>query len=395
MTIPQNLIGLLTGTTKSCNTLTEDDIWGTHSQVTIWESENFIDQPIFYPVYRYQNFYSYSPIALILKKGYLRINHRIVEQTKSKHFYYTSDKATIDLDVEQVGGPLDYCLEITTPEAYAQAIAQAMIADIQRVERNHPGYTNVLMVGGKDSLNLALLSWTNPVLIASAPPNDTLVKQFLKDNDLKYDFVSLEDAVDEAVFDLEVLTNCCRNNLMHCRWGVHLRRIAEQYQRKLIFWKGQLGGVYGTPLWKTYSNPAVSIRSRSLKAYARYISKMLPASISYPIERTIQLSNLSQAAWMRGARWQGAHLSTVRQVTGCLALSGYHGPKMRQVLSRVDMAQAVQTDIRAGVGKILHGDEVVYPEANPAPSDSFIRSDIAKPDAFFKRLQTLGVSIRD
>ena len=50
---------------KSVPVLSESDI-RFHPEVAVWQTERFISRPWFYPVYRYQDFYSYSLLALIL-----------------------------------------------------------------------------------------------------------------------------------------------------------------------------------------------------------------------------------------------------------------------------------------------------------------------------------------
>jgi hypothetical protein len=60
------------------------------------------------------------------------------------------------------------------------------------IEADHPGFASILLCEGKDSLNLSLLPWKNPVIVASASPIYNLVKAFTTDNDLSFDVISLD-----------------------------------------------------------------------------------------------------------------------------------------------------------------------------------------------------------
>ncbi len=89
------------------------------------------------------------------------------------------------------------------------------------------GWTNIILCGGKDSLNLLLLPWKNPVVVASLHPNYPLVAEFIREHNLNCDLIELDDEY-EADRDREILINCCRNDLAHCRWGGHLSAVSAQ-----------------------------------------------------------------------------------------------------------------------------------------------------------------------
>lgn len=54
--------------TEKCESISEEEMWTSH-ETLIWEAESFLGTPHFYPVYKWKNFYSYSLLALIVKKG--------------------------------------------------------------------------------------------------------------------------------------------------------------------------------------------------------------------------------------------------------------------------------------------------------------------------------------
>jgi hypothetical protein len=298
---------------------------------------------------------------------------------------YISGKATIDRDVRRVGGPLQIAFDIGDSNEYVQLLADAMVRDAAAIEEAHPGFTNIVMCGGKDSLNLLLLPWKNPVVAASAAPNHALVKAFVKENGLKFETILLEDD-DCSLIDLEILVNCCMRNLEHARWGPQLLRLSEAQGGRVIFWKGQLGG-YMKPSWRTYYPHE---RARLFGLINRF------GAFKRLFERTGLAQRLFfMTLWYRGAMWQGTHMSFIRLLTGSLVLSGYHGPAVKEVVSRVDLSRAVNEDIRPRIGKILHGAEVVYPAENPGPPSSKIRRGISGPEPFLRALKTLDIAIDD
>jgi hypothetical protein len=206
-------------------------------------------------------------------------------------------------------------------------IACGMVEDIQAVENANPGFTNIILTGGKDSQNLLLLPWSNPTIVASGPPNHELVEQFLAQNHITYELIELEDR-DDSVRDEDVLINCCRSNLAHLRWSAHLRQLAADRQHRVIFWAGQLGDTFCTPYWRTYRVHGEGRRapkSRLHRRLARYTS-WLTAPMHHAFERAgVTQSKFFDALWRRGAMWQGTNMGIRREMTGCLWLSGYHG----------------------------------------------------------------------
>jgi len=381
------------GSIASCNELSEQMMWSVHGPA-VWKADRFAGSPSFYPVYRYRNFYSYSPLSLILLKGGLRLNHRVAKRVSMPNYRYYSGKDTLDREITRIGGPPKPGCVIKDPDRYAHNIAQAMCEDTQAVESNHPGFTNIILCGGKDSLNLTLLPWSNSTILASAPPNYDLVKKFVTDNGLKYDVIALDDR-DTSILHLEVLVNCCRNNLQHCRWGSQLRDLSRTLRGKVIFWKGQLGSPIMTPYWKTFKH-SPNVVSKTIPRFYK-IAKRYG---QYPLKCLLGKNRFAQryffkSLWYRGAMWQGAHVSIIRQLTDVLTVSGYHGPAMQKVLSQVDLHAAVQTDIRPLVGRYLRGSPVLYPSTNPTPPLNELRKGMSHVEPFLKALSSFGIPVQE
>ena len=95
--------------------------------------------------------------------------------------------------------------------------------------------------------------------------------------------------------------------------------------------------------------------------------------------------------WHRGAMWQGAHMSFIRDLTGIMCLSAYHGAAMRRVLSSVDLRRALPYDIRPLLGAYLAGAPIQCPSTNPGPALSAIREGISHLAPFLRTLKHVGI----
>lgn len=303
----------------------------------------------------------------------------------------TYGNETIDRDIVRIGHAHRCEFKIQDDDMYAWRIATALQDDTAPIEEKHPGYTNVVLCGGKDSLNLLLLPWKNTTIAASAPPNFELVTEFIKKNQLDYEVIRLQDLYDKKALEREVLEACCFSDLTQWKWGVHLRDLALRYDGKIIFWKGQVAGVYTTNRWKTYMHQRQRFEHFARAIYKR-LGKLLPFNIDRGIGRFLQ-PRVIQATWGRGARMQGCHMGFIREITNCLALSGYHGPNMIKVWEEVDLASAAQRDMRHLVGRHLHGKDVIYPSFNPSPPPSKIRIGMSSHRKFIDLLEVGGIRI--
>jgi len=376
-----------------CEELTEEQIW-SDEQTQIWQARRFCGSPSFYPVYRWRDYYSYSPLMLLLKKGSFDLDMKVSRLIAAEGRNYLSSAGTLDSEIKRLGGPLIPKFRIRTPEQYASAIVQALRKDIARVEADHPNSTNVILCGGKDSLNLLFLPWKNPVIVASAAPNYVLVKQFIADHALPYDIIELKDD-DRSLLPQEILVNFCRNNLEHCRWAPSLVQIAQNLGGKLIFWKGQIGDRRMTPHWDDYTDPP-----ENDWVGLKRVCSVWGGRGEYWARRNLKKWGITQrrtfrAFWDRGAMWQGAHMSIQRQLTGALTLSTYHGKEMRRVVEQVDFNRAVPYDIRPLIGELLYGGPVRYPANNPSPPPSTIRRGFSHLQPFLDVLKFVGIPVND
>jgi hypothetical protein len=368
---------------QECELLTEATLWAQHGPA-IWKPRRVDLNPSFYPVYRWRDLYSYSLVALILKKGHLDVNPRPLRAALRPGFQYWGGNDTLDNEIFRLGRPHASATHITSPEAYAERLATALCEDIAAAERLHPAYTNTVLCGGKDSLNLLLLPWQNPIVALSAAPNFDLVCQFVAQNRLSVEVQRLDDRADSEVQEEEAFLGCCRTDLAHWRWGTHLQQIARERGPHSLFWKGQVADLYTTPKWKAFIEPPSKLAVYPRKAYKR-LGKYLPTALNQRIGRILQ-PGVIRSTWTRCAALQGSHMEFLRELTGCLFLSAYHGPSVQRVWCEVDLASAAQSDMRHLIGRALAHREVVYPNTNPAPPPSSFRAGLGSPARFFALL---------
>jgi hypothetical protein len=376
---------------KVCKTISEKDMWTTHGTL-IWEAEEFLGTPHFYPVYKWGNFYSYSLLALIIKKGNLNPDTDSINYANIDDFLCLSASLNIDKDIKRIGAPHLSGYSIQDINEYAEKLANALIVDTQNIQEKNQGYTNYVLCGGKDSLNLLLLPWKEKVVALSAEPNYRFVKKFVEENSLNIEVCLLEDKYDPQELHDEVFECCCRVDMVNWRWGAHLREISQENNGKIIFWKGQMADLYTTNKWKVYMHPIQPVRIFAQKVYKR-LEPIIPFKINRDIGRKIQPIVIN-SAWERGAVMQGCHMAFIREIADCLVLSAYHGPEVMKVLEEVDLGSVAQKDMRELVGEILLKRPVIYPIANPAPPPSKIRNGLGQPDKFMSQLKQGGIVIK-
>lgn len=370
----------------------EADLWGAREALVV-RAERFEGLPGFYPVYRFEDFYSWSLIALVVLKGSLRVNPRAAHSARREGFLYDPGNDTIDREIQRVGGPPSPLAgpPLRDADAFVRAWAEALRQDVAEREAGGEG-SHVVLAGGRDSLNLLLLPWQKPPLVVSAQPNTPLVRRFVEQNDLGLEVRELCDPRDDGVLTREVLENACRADLRHYRWGAHLASLAAELPGPVTFWKGQVADALTTPYWKTLTHPPGGPWNKLRKVYAR-LDFLLPGALRRAVARRWLLPSLFRTLWVRCAMFQGAHMGVIRGVSGGLPLSAYHGPRVSAVWRRVCFADAVREDVRPRIGALLHGGPVRYPESNPAPPPSVFRAGLCRPEVFFERLRAGGIPV--
>jgi hypothetical protein len=269
-----------------------------------------------------------------------------------------------------------------------------MIDDMKKIEDDYTDHTILALVGGKDSLNMLLLPWKNPLIIASAAPNYLLVKKFLSDNNLNYDIIQLDDERNLNV-EKEIMINCCRLNLEHCRWTGHLSEIVSNMNNKVVILIGQWGDNLLTDKWKRnlYPPPDFHIQGRYNKLLNRISVFSNKLERVYSSNQNIQ-SFFFRNLWYESAHWQGVHMSFLYEYLNCPVLSMYHNDNVMNVICQTDYFKVVTTDLRPTIGDKIFGRKVIYPEKNPSPPVSRIRKDISGSKIFLDLIQHNNISVK-
>src|SRR5687767_11726285 len=97
-------IETLNSTLVACEELTEERIWSDPG-VHIWRAGRFVGSPTFYPVYRWGDHYSYSPLSLVVLKGYLWLDSDVARDAAGPEWIYASGAGTLDREIRRIGGP--------------------------------------------------------------------------------------------------------------------------------------------------------------------------------------------------------------------------------------------------------------------------------------------------
>lgn len=349
--------------------------------------------PHFAPIYNFRDKDYLSPWQIITEKGYLKIHPTSSLIIDHPDFLFCPPNVLIDKEIKRVYYFWNLRKLIKNQDTFITSVANAMKEDACAIETMFPDYTILALVGGKDSMNMLLLPWKNPVIVASGEPNYPLVRTFLKKNGLNFEMIRLDD---EKNLDLEkeILLNCCRLNLEHCRWTGHLDEISEHLEKKVVILKGQGGDNFFTDKWKKNLYPAPDFHCTG--KVNRLINRIIEKSVELRERHTIFydaqklfFNNL----WYEGAHWQGVHMSFLHEYTGVPVLSMYHNAHVMDVLTTTDFEKVVTSDIRKQIGEKIFGGPVYYPDTNPAPPVSAIRRGLCQTKPFLELIKKYNIKI--
>lgn len=351
--------------------------------------------PIFYPVYRMDGLYSFSMFRLLRERGHVTVNPALAARLAEPDPGVVTPEMTIDAGIARLGGPPALSRRQGDPAAFAAALARAMQADAAAAEAANPGTANLVLCGGRDSLNLLLLDWQNPVVALSAAPNLALVREFVARNDLDIRVEELRDIEDPGLAAREIAEACCQVDLTNWKWTAHLRRIAADHDRRAVFWKGQFADAFLTDYWRSYTGRRSRAWQFAKKGY-RKAARAVPGALQPLLAPAdaLMLRDFRDAIWRRGAVLQGAHMGFLRSITDCLVLSAYHGPETAGVWLSADLPRVARGDLRPAIGRCLAGREVWYPGTNPSPPASTFRRGWRDLDRFREAMAEFGIEVR-
>ena len=366
-------------------------LWETHDGY-VFESRSIGEVDDFYPIYRFGDHFSFSILPLICIKGTIRVNEEFITRFLDNGGDVAGPQPTIDREIQRLGGIVQFVRDISDQDLFSDMLAEAMNEDIRHICKRNPGKQNVVLCGGKDSLNILLADWPEPVIALSAEPNFPLVKRFVEQNGLNVEVLPLSDPEPSSTgLVREIAEASCLVDLAHWKWTEHLRRFAEERQGRVVFWKGQMADATLTDYWRSYTSRTGGIYQFSRKAY-RKIARRFPKAMD-AVFAGHAIADLERSVWLRGAVGQGAHLGFLRSICDALFVSAYHGPKTSRVMKRLNFRSMTTNDLRADVGRKLLGREVVYPETNPAPPASSFRRGTRDVERYLKSLEVLGVQV--
>lgn len=373
--------------TTKVDVLDEQTMWSTHGPL-VFQANSFAGDVNFYPVYQWEDFYSFSYLALLVKKGTLNLRQNLALQGRETPL--RPDELP-DLDIRRIGGVRKFTKAISDPDEYCRLLSKAMIDDVRAVEKRNPDARHFVLCGGKDSLNILLLPWATKPTAVSANPNFPLVRKFVDDNDLDIDVIELKDSVDAELRDWEIAEAACQVDLQHWRWTPHLRQIVQEQDSSAIFWKGQLADVTLTNFWRGYTHLQSKSVSLALRVHKRLMSKF-PNATS-PLDPMV-IKHLEESFWYRGAVAQGSHVGFLRSICDALFLSAYHGPAVSDVMFAADLPKVTGRDLRVDMGEIICGKNVIYPAENPAPGPSVGRENTRSLAVFCEAVKSFGVEVK-
>ncbi|MEM9633026.1 MAG: hypothetical protein AAGA50_16970, partial [Pseudomonadota bacterium] len=372
-----------------CDTLDYRTLWSRHESYLYRASAVKADSQ-FYPVYEWNGLYSFTPLALLFAKKKLLINSDFTTALAEPNNDVSRPNPLIDREIKRLGGPPSLSLRLKDGPTFVTSFAAALKADVRAAEKANPGKTNVLLCGGKDSLNLLLLDWLNPVIAYSAEPNFPLVEEFVRKNHLDIEVRILSDKRVESLEARQIAEGFCLVDLNNWKWTGHLHEIAGDYDHELIFWKGQVADLFLTDYWRSYTSSRNPFYRKSRKAYQK-IARFAPF-LDGPLRAHI-LSDLAQSIWERSGVLQGAHMGFLRSICDCLVLSAYHGQKVEALWTSLEFSRVTFHDVRGEIGRVLKGAEVWYPDENPSPRSEFSRDAWRKPEAFSEAVKALGIDV--
>lgn len=354
----------------------DHDLWLKHDASVFFSDAAPKIESAFYPLYRYENYYSFSLYRLARLMGEVELDPSFCRAISSGFNDVCRPSPVAIQGIERLTGTVHFSGQERNKTRFLERLAAAMQNDAHQVEAANPGKTNIILCGGKDSLNLLLLKWSNPVVVYSAEPNFDLVRQFSDENGLGIDVRRLEDTEDPALKQREIAEAAGQVHHGSWKWAAALRDIAGSFNQDAVFWKGQLGDIYLAPNWRFYSASRNTYYKKFRSAYRMGCQKLPScAPIADALFARHAIRSTAHGVVARGAVLQGSHMGFLRSICDSLFVSAYHGANVTRVLRSMHLPSLSNHDLRPDLGRLLLGREVKYPGANPGPSRTAFRED--------------------
>lgn len=216
---------------------------------------------------------------------------------------------------------------------------------IRHIETLFPHHQQVVLAGGRDSqiiLAVRKVSHDNWHCF-SADPNYPLIEQWLRQNSLKIRSLIRHDNRNEETRHETVEKIICGDlyaDPAHMRWLPTLRRLAQKFGGRCIFWAGTMSS-----LAHFYHSSALHISG-------------------------VDHLRFFQSHFDRTSSWQGNYHQIFKNFVRCPLLSPYHSREIwEQVYSHYNPEAVTEgMDLRPALGDTLYGSRLAWSDQNPSPS---------------------------
>lgn len=277
----------------------------------------------------------------LLSLGIFQINKSWYEsfQTIDKRIKKLRPFEIVSADSSQTTFKPDYTLN--NEEELIDKSVYYLKKFVNDVEMKYPDFDHIILTGGRDSQLIALIPKKNKNKwhIFSADPNFPLVKDWVEKNNLGINRMFRHDNRNEETGeDIKKKIICCDlySDLIHIRWLPGLKKIAEKFDRKCIFWTG-------TAADSVYGYNEVFRKHFSKGYFDIHLTRVCPR--------------------------QGNYHQTFKNFVDCPLLSPYHSQEIWRDLYQHYNPIVIKkgSDLRDRIGDKLHCGQVTYPPQNPGP----------------------------
>ncbi len=233
---------------------------------------------------------------------------------------------------------------LRSSNALMEGVCAHLVRFVRSIEAAFPNHDHVMMIGGKDSQILALIPKAQPERwhVFSAAPNCALVHQWLAWNGVKTGQVFGHDNRNEETKEAterKIVCSDLYSDPRHMRWLPALKRIADAFEGRCIFWSGSAGDALhvGRPHHRRYqhANP---------RGFFDIHLTRVPCLV-------------------------GNYHQVVKNFTGCPLLCPYHSAELwhNVYLHHGPAVIPTGTDLRPRIGERLAGRPIRWLEKNPWP----------------------------
>ncbi len=133
------------------------------------------------------------------------------------------------------------------PDTIIEKVVFHLTDYINRIEKKFPDYKNIVLVGGKDSQLIVLVPKMNKEnwIVFSSEPDYHLVKKWIEMNDIEITDLIYHDGQNEETAEeteRKIIYSDLYSDPRHIRFLPTLKKIAERFKNKCLFWSGTAAG---------------------------------------------------------------------------------------------------------------------------------------------------------